>query len=138
MNNPKNCPHCGSSVETWTTDKETGIKCTLCPASMTHDGSLSALIAMWNTRVKSKPSREDLTDNTFMGYKHDALRDAFNVIANPKNPKGPIDAVINRCDFDLFNAAAIFVASSRLEMVRVRPKGKVRVIGAGYHACMGA
>lgn len=138
MDYPKNCPHCGSLVETWTTDKETGIKCTLCPASMTHDGSLSALIAMWNTRAEAQPRTGSLTDDTFMGYKHDALRAAFRVIDNPQNPKGQIDAVINRCDFDLFNAAAIFVAGSPLEMVQGKQKGKVRVIGAGYYACVGA
>jgi len=138
MDNPKNCPHCGSSVETWETDLETGVQCTLCPAAMRHSGSLSALIAMWNTRAEANACTCSLTDDTFMGYKHEALRAAFRVIANPKNPKGPIDAVINRCDFDLFNAASIFVASSPLEMVPSKRKGKVRVIGAGYHACVGA
>ena len=50
MEELKNCPFCGSDVETESTITEVVIRCTLCPARMIYDGSQKALTAMWNRR----------------------------------------------------------------------------------------
>jgi len=77
-------------------------------------------------------------EDKFMDFEIAALRRAFTRICDRKNWKLAIDAVIPAKDFDLCHAAAIFIAGSPLEQVEELPGGKIRVVGAGYYACIGA
>ena len=48
------CPFCGSKAEMVHMSIILRIRCTLCPAMMTYDGSDGAFEAMWNHRAESK------------------------------------------------------------------------------------
>jgi hypothetical protein len=47
------CPFCGSPAEHESTVTQETIRCTLCPATMSHDGSGAAIKAMWNSRANN-------------------------------------------------------------------------------------
>lgn len=55
----KPCPFCGSPAEHASFLTEEVISCTLCHAEMRYTGSGSALVEMWNTRLKPE-SNEDV------------------------------------------------------------------------------
>ena len=55
----KQCPFCGNKVEHESTITQETIRCTLCPATMSIDGSFSALQAMWNNRKEDKEEKNE-------------------------------------------------------------------------------
>ena len=48
------CPFCGSPAAHESTVTQETVRCTLCPATMSHDGSGAAIKAMWNSRANSE------------------------------------------------------------------------------------
>ena len=48
------CPFCGSPAEQESTVTQETVRCTLCPATMSHDGSGAAVKAMWNSRANTR------------------------------------------------------------------------------------
>ena len=53
----KECPFCGSPAYHESTITEEVVRCTLCKACMTYDGSESVINAMWNGRWNSKEGK---------------------------------------------------------------------------------
>jgi transcription elongation factor Elf1 len=48
------CPFCGSPAEHESTVTQETVRCTLCPATMSYDGSGAVVKAMWNGRANVK------------------------------------------------------------------------------------
>ncbi len=88
-------------------------------------------------REEDKANEEIVYD----GFTHRQLDAAFALVANPENWKLEIDQWINDSPENrrLVGAATIFFAGSPAEfMVSATKPGMVRVIAAGYYACIGA
>ncbi len=64
--------------------------------------------------------------------KHRTCEERFNLVADPKDWRNPIDAVIDRDDFCDIEDAVLFYTSAGLKIVESLPGGKIRVTGVGY------
>lgn len=63
----------------------------------------------------------------------------FDQIAPKSNWKGPIDAWIRADQFEQCNKAALFFTGAPIERVTTLAiGGKVRIVGVGYYAAVGA
>lgn len=73
----------------------------------------------------------------FDGYTQQQLSDAFDLVKNRENWKLPINALVpSDADKRLIEAACIYFAGSPCEFIK---QGKrLRVVAAGYYACIGS
>lgn len=72
-----------------------------------------------------------------LGYSHNEMRPALDLIVNPDNWKLPFDATVpTDADRTLIEAAAAYFCGSPVDFVE--ENGTLRVIGPGYYACIGA
>lgn len=72
-----------------------------------------------------------------LGYSHNDMRPALDLIVNPDNWKLPIDAAVPAdADRTLIEAAAAYFCGSPVDFVE--ENGMIRVIGPGYYECIGA
>lgn len=81
--------------------------------------------------------RFDDRRDAFGGHTERALHRAFDLVADPGNWKMPIDAEVPPgADTGLIGDAVIFFTGSVAGFVR--EGGHLRVLAAGYYACIGS
>jgi hypothetical protein len=72
------------------------------------------------------------------GYTRGQLDEAFKLIANSKNWKFPVDAVIDSDKFPICDEACVFFTGSKLEIVESLTTHLIRVKADGYYLTIGA
>lgn len=85
-------------------------------------------------------SREELDQamSYWDRYTQEQLSQAFALVKNQENWKYPVDATVPAdADTALIGDAVIYFTGSNPEFIKL-PGGKMRVVAAGYYACVGS